>query len=328
LKQEPSPARSWNPGPSGPGVVKCLAPDAHVLTADYRWIPAGDVRIGDQLIGFDEHNTLDKHLNRHVPTAYRRWRRADVQAVKTIRKSCYRLVFDDGTKLTASADHMWLCSGPPRRNRGMRWQTTERLICNRATQRSWVVKLLDVIKREKSRNAGWLAGFYDGEGNIISAGVTANGWRVSVAQKLDPEVNLCEQLLNQRGFDVQRFTKQRTKNCQPIASLVLRGGKPEVLRFLSLIGPQRLIRNFNDRALENSTLHGHCPVGLVNKEHVGEQDVVAIQTSTRTFIAEGLASHNCFWRTLRDQPETLERAHTLTPHSRVEHTEKANRGAS
>lgn len=300
------------------GDLMCVAPDTRILTAGYRWISAADVHVGDRLVGFDEHNAAERQPGRRVPTSYRRWRETEVEAVRTGRKPCYRLVFDDGTKVTASADHMWLCSGPPGRSRGMRWQRTESLICNRATQRSWVVKLLDVVEREHTWDAGWLAGFYDGEGNIISAGANAAGWRVSVSQKLGSEADLCEQLLKERGFDVRQHIAQRPAPWQPTVALSLGGGKPEVLRFLSIIGPQRLIRDFNSRFLANASLHGHRPVGLVAKEYVGEQVVVAIQTSSRTYVAEGLASHNCFWAVLRDHPEDLARVCALTPHSRAE----------
>lgn len=300
------------------GELMCVTPSTRILTADYRWVHAGDVHVGDRLVAFDEHNAREMQPGRRVPTSYRRWRGTEVQAVRTVRKPCYRLVFDDGTEVTASADHMWMCSGPAGRSRGMRWLRTENLICNRATQRSWVVKLLDVVERERSWEAGWLAGFFDGEGNILSSGTNASGWRVSVSQKLGPEADLCERLLKERGFEVRQHMRNGSDRWQPIASLVLGGGKSEVLRFLSLIGPQRLIRNFNAKFLENSSLHGHRPVGLVAKEFVGEQDVMAIQTSSRTYIAEGLASHNCFWRVLRDRPADLIRACALTPHSRAE----------
>ena len=301
------------------GDVMCVAPTTRVLTADYRWVRAGDIHVGDQLIGFDEHNATDKQPGRRVPTSYRRWRMTEVEAVTATRKPCFRLTFNDGTEVTASADHMWLCSGPPGRSRGARWLRTESLICNRVRQRSWVVKLLDVVEREHSWEAGWLAGFYDGEGNILSAGVNSSGWRVSVSQKLGPEADLCEQLLKERGFDVRKHVARRSSHWLPVATMSLGGGKPEVLRFLSLIGPQRLIRNFNARCLENSSLYGHQPVGLVAKEYIGEQDVMAIQTSSRTYVAEGLASHNCFWRVLRDRPAELARVCALTPHSRAEH---------
>ncbi|WP_236724553.1 DNA adenine methylase [Mycobacterium avium] len=300
------------------GDLMCVTPATRILTADYMWVRAGDIHVGDQLIGFDEHNTADTQPGRRVPITYRRWRQTGVEAVALIRKPCYRLVFDDGTEVTASADHMWLCSGPPGRSRGMRWLRTESLICNRTSQRSWVVKLLDVVERECSWEAGWLAGFYDGEGNILSPGDNNSGWRVSVAQKLGPEADLCQRLLKERGFDVRLHVRQRPSR-QPLVSLSLSGGKPEVLRFLSLIGPQRLIRDFSTRFLKNSSLHGHQPVGLIAKQYVGEKDVMAIQTSSRTYVAEGLASHNCFWRVLRDRPAELARMCALTPHSRAEH---------
>jgi hypothetical protein len=67
----------------------------------------------------------------------------------------------------------------------------------------------------------------------------------------------------------------------------------------------------NGEARVGLSLYGrkHRAVGLVAKELLGEQEVVAIQTDCRTFIAEGLASHNCmianFWRALAADPEAV-----------------------
>src|SRR5262249_8852293 len=37
------------------GCIYCLAPDTRVLGDDMRWRPIGSVRVGDVLVGFDEH---------------------------------------------------------------------------------------------------------------------------------------------------------------------------------------------------------------------------------------------------------------------------------
>jgi hypothetical protein len=74
--------------------------------------------------------------------------------------------------------------------------------------------------------------------------------------------------------------------------------------------PERLIEKLTEK-LPQLSLYGreHRAVGLVSKEFLGEQDVVAIETDCHTFIAEGLASHNCylanFWRSLQRDPEAV-----------------------
>lgn len=307
--------------------VMCVGPDTRILTSDCRWVRAGDVAEGDELIGFDEHNGPAAPGLR-APTRYRHWRTTEVEAVTPVTKPAYRLTFDDGTTVVASADHMWLSGSHATGGRGWQWKRTEGLVCNRATQRSWVLKLLDVDEREDSREAGWLAGFYDGEGNVISAGVRQAGWRLTVSQKLGPEADYCERLLRERGFEVARSVSDREhKGWQKVATLGVNGGGREVMRFLTRIGPQRLIRDFVTRCLPNASLYGRSrqAVGLVSKEYLGEVEVMAIQTTSRTYVAEGLASHNCFWQVLRDHPADLARVCFLTPHSRAEHDQSFDR---
>lgn len=302
------------------GELMCVGSQTRILTADLRWARAGDVQVGDQLVGFDETNgpTLP---GLRAPSQYRRWRRTEVEAVTRIRKPSYRLVFDDGTEVVASEDHMWLGGSHRVGGRGWRWQTTRGLVCNRKDQRSWLLKLTDVVEPEETWEAGWLAGFFDGEGNIISAGVRKAGWRVSVAQKLGPEADLCEYLLKERGFDVRKSLRTHSNGWKDVVAMYLGGGMPEVLRFLMLTRPQRLISNFVNDCLPHASLYSRSrqAVGLAVKEFLGEQEVMAIQTSSRTYVAEGLASHNCFWRVLRERPADLARVCALTPHSRAEH---------
>jgi len=74
-----------------------------------------------------------------------------------------------------------------------------------------------------------------------------------------------------------------------------------------LFRPSRLLRNAL-REISGKSLYGreHQAVKLVTKEFLGAWPVVAIETDSHTFIAEGLASHNCnFWRAVQRSPEQV-----------------------
>lgn len=303
------------------GDIMCVAPETRILGADLRWVNAGSVTVGDWLIGFDEFNGPARPDSR-APSHYRRWSKTRIEAVQRITRPCYRLTFDDGTTVVSSEDHLWLGGSHKSCGRGWRWIPTKGLVCNRRVQRSWIMKLVDVWEQEESNDAGWLAGFFDGEGHLTSPGAGAAGLRVSVSQKLGPEADRCERLLKDRGFVVNEYVvRDRKPEWQPVKSLTLTGGVREGWRFLMQVRPERLIRDLTAKYLPRMSLYGqaHHAVGLVEKEYLGEQEVVAIQTTSRTYVAEGLASHNCFWRVLRDRPAEFERVCALTPHSRAEH---------
>ena len=280
--------------------LDCVAPDSRMLKADLSWYRAGEVRVGDELLGFDESNG-EARQGLRAPKRYRRLAKSRVLAVRNIKKPCYRLTFDDGTSIVCSADHMWLGGSHKSGGRGWRWVKTENMVCNRVTQRSWVLKVADVVEREDTHDAGWIGGILDGEGSIKAG----PGSMVSLTQNEGPILDRAESLLTARGIKWAR-----RKSRKRIRRVEIKGGMAEQLSVLMRFRPERLIRKLGDR-LPHMSLYGreHRAVGLVAKEFLGEQWVVAIQTDTKTFIAEGLASHNCwianFWRALHADPESV-----------------------
>lgn len=279
----------------------CVGPDTRILRADLTWARAADVQVGDRLVGFDEHNGPARPGLR-APTRYRRLAHATVTAVRLLTKPSYRLTFSDGTTVIASANHLWLGGSHVSGGRGWRWVRTAGLVCNRATQRSWVLKVADVVEREESWEAGWLSGLIDGEGSLKAG----PGLRVTIAQNEGPVLDHAERAARARGIECTRTGRRRCRY------LLLGGGMASTLSLLMRLRPERLIAKLPDR-LAGISLYGrsHRAVGLVAKEFLGDQPVVAIETDCHTFIAEGLASHNChvanFWRALAHDPEGVAR---------------------
>jgi len=109
--------------------------------------------------------------------------------------------------------------------------------------------------------------------------------------------------LASRGF---KTSMQAAKRCRFVR---IGGGRYESLRFLMLTRPERLIAKLRTKiAAGRVSLYGrdHRVVALVKKEYVGVVPVLAIETDSHTFIAEGLASHNCnFWRALAADPDAV-----------------------
>lgn len=87
----------------------CATPETPVLMADLTWKPAGDLRPGNSVIGFDEAA---------VEGAYRRYRTATVEAVATRLAPTITLVTSLG-EVTCTPDHLWL--------EGSRFRRAERI---------------------------------------------------------------------------------------------------------------------------------------------------------------------------------------------------------
>jgi len=88
----------------------CVSPETRVLTADLRWVPAEQLKVGDELVAFDEYPAENRN--------YREFRKTKVEAVTELMQPSYRLHLADGTKLISSDKHRWL------HGTQAAWQTT------------------------------------------------------------------------------------------------------------------------------------------------------------------------------------------------------------
>ncbi len=127
---------------------------------------------------------------------------------------------------------------------------------------------------------GYLAGFYDAEG-----GSSRGNLRVS--QKNRAVLARVRDYSHKFGFDL--YEEPCTAD-NPVGTSRLSGSLRERMRFISTIRPA-LARKSPDWNGWTFEADGD-PV--VCKEKAGLRDVVDIQTSTHTFFAAGLATHNCY----------------------------------
>ena len=136
----------------------CLTPDMRVLTKDLRWIPLGDIQVGNELVGFDEE-PFD-----HVT---RRYRLATVLSNERAVRDVYEVELENGDIIKTTAEHKWLVA---RRDAGYGWASTDCLWVNGKNLRglkktgphtskvcSVACKVFEVVEQDMSNDAGWLA---------------------------------------------------------------------------------------------------------------------------------------------------------------------------
>lgn len=265
------------------GHYECVTPETRLLTADLRYVRADEIEEGDRLLGFDEHTLHGAD--------YRYWRVAEVEAVRPVRKPCYRVTLADGTQITCSSDHSWLVAGP---DTTFRWLTMEEMVRRRRSDAGpWrIVRVAGVWDEDHTYDGGYLAATFDGEGCLVQTQRTGafGGYNclLGFSQKANELRVKALAALAERGFT----TTSSPNNKSGVFWERILGGKPEIMRFLGTIRPQRLLAKFDPERL--GRLGSTDRVAVVSIEDVGEQTVLAIQTTTRTFVAEGLASHNCY----------------------------------
>ena len=248
----------------------CLHPDSRVLCNDFQWRPLGSLLVGDEIIGFDEY---------HAPgSQFRKLRRSTITNTGRVDLPSYLLRFTDGRAVVASDKHMWL--GKERATSpNLAWRTSESL------------KPGDVIKDlgmpwsiDESREAGYVAGIYDGEGSIDSTA----GFRISFPQRPGSVMERVKLSMKSMGYPIGQSHLQN--NGVEVFYLT---GIPECFRFLGSVQPTRLLEN-HLKLWEGKSLHFLPWATVADVTFLGDQEVVSVGTSTKTLFVEGLASHNSY----------------------------------
>lgn len=248
----------------------CLDPKSRVLGADLSWRPIGDLQPGDLLVGIDEE--VEEGSQRKL-------RETKVVAITRNRQRPYKLIFDDGSHIICSGNHRWL------HHNLARWGETRRLRVG-----SRVRAFVDPWEPDDTRDGGYLAGFFDGEGFILGTGrprgetVKKKSYGLGFSQNPGPVLDHVKGLMEVRGYEFRE--SQGPHGCHQ----VYLKGMAESLRFLGEIRPGRLLEN-NRHVWEGKAPHGRYKT-IVKIERLPEQELVDIQTTTGTFMAEGLVSHN------------------------------------
>ncbi len=266
----------------------CVAPNTRILTGDLLYVFASELVPGQRLLAFDEF----------PQPHHRKFRSSLVRSARMVKKPSYRLTFDDGTTIVCSGDHQWLTL----KSRTVSWKTTEKMVPTKGGRLgSRVVRLLDVWEPATTYEAGYLSAAFDGEGCLyqdVSTNPSGVRNRLTFSQNKNFMLKEVERYLEKFGFilgnprelEPEEYRYRGATEVHKVLRLQSRQG---VLKFLGQIRPSRLLPKLDLDLLGSLPISGLMAPRLVRKEFLGFQQLVAVETSTHTFIAEGLASHNC-----------------------------------
>ena len=144
--------------------------------------------------------------------------------------------------------------------------------------------------------SGYIAGLLDGEGSVTLNEVKRSR-QIAFSQKEGIVMSFFEDYLKEHNICYTKNT--RSDGC---SNLCIR---TDLAKLLGLTQPRRLWEKGILAAQKR--LHKPQTVEIVNIEPGGKQEVIAIETDTHTFIAEGLASHNS-----HDHTQNIARDNYLT----------------
>jgi hypothetical protein len=272
----------------------CVTMETPVLTADLRWVPCGELRPGDQLIGFDEQ--LDG-LGKGRSFAFRR---SIVEVNEPGFKRCFIVRTTEGS-VTATYDHKWVVWD----NRGRRrWVETQDLVAEKHAIMSLGQPVIP-----QDFESGYLSGLYDGEGSLsIGPGngtsFGGTGAWLYFSQNPGAVLNRFLDILKSREFD---FTVENRKVTQTnmgpnrVSYVYLKGGMPALIRMLADTRPERFMARDLSGLWEGrqSKAMTFRKAYVLSVEDQGLQQISGLQTSTRTFIANGMLCHNTFCEAMK-----------------------------
>lgn len=268
----------------GVDMAACCSHETKVLTADLRWVRSDTLNVGDKLIAFDEEPVPN---GESVPQ--RRWRVAEVLRADRITKPCYRVTLEDGREIICSDEHKWLTHA----ENECRWKMTKDLVTpqHRAGRHTKIVQVSEVWEEDKTWEAGYLAAAIDGEGHLSQRLKDGDhgALRVGFAQRENAMSRMVEQICEAKGFQLSLDASEPSPN-GPCNKYTLKGGRAKNMEFLGKIRPRRLLDKFDPSLLGMMQKIGK--VAVVKTEFIGEHPVIGLTTSTGTFVAEGLATHN------------------------------------
>jgi hypothetical protein len=266
----------------------CLAQQHRVLTDDLRWVPVGNIVVGDRLLAFDEQGTPGAT----GCNSRRRWRRAEVVRSIPRKVQCLRVILANGDEVITTPEHPWLVSRYSYGGCAMEWVPSSRLA------RFYASLQVEPWEPLRSYDAGWLAGMFDGEGSL-SLG-THGSPKMTLYQVQGPIIDRAENLMYRFGYEPNRIPrKNQPPHRQPVDNLYVTGGFPGILRALGELRPTRLLEKWASLDISTRTVEAER-VPVLSVESAGTMDIQEIETDTGTYIGEGYLHHNCYGNRMAD----------------------------
>lgn len=263
----------------------CLDPKTLVLTADLKWIPLRSVKVGQELVATDEHTSAGKGLGT------RRMRTAVVEHVWSSTRQAYKIAFADGRSVVCSAEHRWL-------SRKSNVQPQWRSIAGSSKSKNGLsgLRVGDEIRSvcgtwgKSTLDDAWFGGVVDGEGSLDF--MRRSGADLSVSQRANKVWEKMVKHCDARGYKycvVSDDGPRKTKLGRDPVHAISISNLPDLMRLVGLSRPERFI---DSQFWVGKRLPDGGWKKIVSIEPVGEMGLMDLQTTTGTFIADGLVSHN------------------------------------
>ena len=262
----------------------CLSPDTKILTANLKWVEIDDILIGQHIIAVDENVPGGRGKGRRMRTGI-------VEKKRDIIDEAFKITMEDGRTIVATGEHRFLSR--KRNSVETEWRHVKDM------------RIGDVFRHitypwgESNYEDGWFGGMIDGEGAIRKIKTRRTGYDLKLTQLPGVVYDRMRRYMLNNGYAFREYIDKRPYqeggkfSSKPVLRLEI-GRMDELFRLIGKTRPSKLINKlwWQDKALPCRGKGNEAWIKIVNIEFVGRQRMIDLQTSNKTFIAEGIVSHN------------------------------------
>ncbi len=268
----------------------CSSGEAPVLMGDLSLKPICEIQKGDKIAGFTIGN--NKKRARLKP--------AEVLSISISHRPIVKMTLSSGEVIRCTPDHRWWTG---RNDKSHAPYAPAKI--GTALSRVCPPRLPHLTDPDDLRLAGWLSGFFDGEGTV-SANFRREGEMTGVigfSQGTGRNRPLCDKLefaLNHFGFNFSWWDKPpqgESDDGHKVRSYWLKMAKegrasrlPLYQRFLHLVKPAKWRDQIIDSAINGRLYTGSERVISIQPD--GIETVYGLETTTGNYVVWGLASSN------------------------------------
>lgn len=248
---------------------ECLVGETLITMSDWSQKPIKDVKIGDEVVGFtNEHGKRSMLVKSKVTHVF-----------ASVLRPVYKYTFNSGRYVTSTDSHLWWKGANGSES------TEYSKIGFKYHDQKFVRRLLIPRTENFTKETGYLAGIYDGEGSFQKNPEHPSGTITICQTQHNPEiVNSIRKSLDDLGYEFTESVYDDYKH-----NFKLLGGWQTRYKFLTEINPIR--RDVISESLfgQNVTEKDY----LISVEESGTELTYCFETETHNYIADGCCSHNC-----------------------------------
>jgi len=281
---------------------RCVDKDTPVLCDDLQWRSAGDLQVGQGIVGFDAEAELVYRTHK------RKVKLGRVMYNKIEKADTVGIELEDGTVLYSTPDHEWLTKHDSTKTDIM-WREAKDL---GKTKKGSDIFLLRPFgspwATDNTYDGGFLSAAYDGEGSLDRTN------EIQFAQVDNPMMDKVKKILSNRGIGFREHLKTKSKLSNKDCFALRTVGFKNTVRFLGEFQPPRLLEKFKEN-LDKKPKDLRCApedyVRVVRVFDAGERDIAVLSTDLETHFTGGFASHNTYARIVEGEDRTEEWHETI-----------------